>query len=227
MLGGHLPLRTRFMAAHIVASHLNGIPALQVQAQIGIGSTKAAWPLLHKRRRAMVDPERSLLQQIVEVDETGMPSRRKADPTGRPAEEPDCSRKIRVVGAVDLSQDGHPRRLRLEKIFDRSSKMLHGFVGRMIRPGAHVITDVLIICENMPETTHEPKGVCGRKAHEILHWMHLGILKPQAKGKGRCRANPSAGTGSSGSVSVSRRPPIATLSRYELLLVLWTRKIRS
>jgi hypothetical protein len=188
MHGSHLPLRTWFMAAHIIASHSNGISALELQAQVGIGSTKAAWLLLHKLRRAMVDPDRSLLQKIVEVDETEMPFRRKANPTKRPAErpaeEPDSSRKIRVVGAVELSQDGHPRRIRLEQIFDRSSKTLHGFGGRMVEPGAHVITDGLISYGNMPGNTHEPWVVSGRKAHEILHWVHrvFSNLKRSAKG---------------------------------------------
>ena len=45
-----------FMAAHIMASHSNGISALQLQAQLGLGSYKTAWLLLHKLRRAMVDP---------------------------------------------------------------------------------------------------------------------------------------------------------------------------
>lgn len=84
MHGSHLPLRTWFMAAHIVASHSNGISAIQLQAQVGIGSYKAAWLLLHKLRRAMVDPDRGLLQEIVEVDETEMPFRRKADPYRAP-----------------------------------------------------------------------------------------------------------------------------------------------
>ena len=82
MHGSHLALRTWFMAAHIVASHSNGIPAIQLQAQVGIGSYKAAWLLLHKLRRATADPDRCLRQEIVEVDETGMPFRRKADPIG-------------------------------------------------------------------------------------------------------------------------------------------------
>jgi hypothetical protein len=184
MHGSHLPLRTWFMAAHIVASHSNGISAIQVQAQLGIGSYKAAWLLLHKLRRAMIDPDRSLLQEIVEVDETEMPFRRKADPVERPAEESDFYRKIRVVGAVELSPDGHPRRIRLEQIADRSSKTLHGFVGRRIEPGAHVITDGLISYENMPNNTHEPRVVSGRKAHEVLHWVHrvFSNLKRWAKG---------------------------------------------
>jgi hypothetical protein len=80
-----------------------------------------------------------------------MPFRRKADPIERPAGVSDSSKKIRVVGAVELSPDGHPRRIRLEQISDRSSKTLHGFVGRMVEPGAHVITDGLISYENMPD----------------------------------------------------------------------------
>jgi hypothetical protein len=63
----HLPLRSWFIAAHIVTSHSNGISALQLQAQLGLGSYKSAWLLLQKLRRAMVDPDRNPLQEIVEV----------------------------------------------------------------------------------------------------------------------------------------------------------------
>ncbi len=62
-------VKTWFLAAHLVATHSNGMSALQLQAQPGIGSCKTAWLLLHKLRRAMVDPDRSLLQGIAEVDE--------------------------------------------------------------------------------------------------------------------------------------------------------------
>src|SRR5680860_999752 len=76
----HLALKVWFTAIHIVTSHSNGISGLQLQAQLGLGSYKTAWLLLQKLRRAMVDPERSLLEDIVEVDETEIPLRRKADP---------------------------------------------------------------------------------------------------------------------------------------------------
>jgi hypothetical protein len=76
----HLPLKTWFLAAHIVTSHANGMSALQLQAQLGLGSYKTAWLLLHKLRRAMVSPDRSLLEDLVEVDETDIPLRRKDDP---------------------------------------------------------------------------------------------------------------------------------------------------
>lgn len=69
----HLPLRTWFLAAHLVATHSNGISALQLQGKLGIGSYKTAWLLLRKLRRAMVDPNREPLGgegEVVQVDET-------------------------------------------------------------------------------------------------------------------------------------------------------------
>jgi len=78
--GSHLPLKVWFTAIHILTSHSNGISALQLQAQLGLGSYKSAWLMLQKLRRAMVNPERSLLEGVVEIDETEMPLRRKDDP---------------------------------------------------------------------------------------------------------------------------------------------------
>src|ERR1700752_3086758 len=48
--------------------HSNGISALQLQAQRGRGGYKSAWRLLHKLRRAMVDPARLPLAELVAVD---------------------------------------------------------------------------------------------------------------------------------------------------------------
>lgn len=64
MHSSHLPLRTWFLAAHIITSHSNGMSALQLQGQLGIGSYKTAWLLLQKLRRAIVDPGRSPLAAI-------------------------------------------------------------------------------------------------------------------------------------------------------------------
>lgn len=180
----HLPLKAWFLAAHILASHSNGISALQLQAQLGLGSYKTAWLLLHKLRRGMVDPDRTLLQEVAEVDETEMPFRRKIDP-------PDVSGlaefpvgKILIAGAVELSEDGHPRRIRLEEIPDRTKETLHAFVERNIEAGARVITDGWISYENLPNHIHEPRVVGSNKAHLLLPWIHrvFSTLKRWAKG---------------------------------------------
>lgn len=75
-----VPLRSWFLAAHLMATHSNGISALQMQAQLGLGSYKTAWLLGHKLRRAMVDPKREPLAGVVEVDEASIPFRTKDDP---------------------------------------------------------------------------------------------------------------------------------------------------
>ena len=51
----------------------NGVPAEQVQAQLGLGSCKTAWLLLQRLRRAMVDTDRRLLERIADVNETELP----------------------------------------------------------------------------------------------------------------------------------------------------------
>jgi len=80
MHGSKVPLKTWFLAAHFLSTHSNGMSALQLQSKLDLGSYKTAWLLLHKLRRAMVDPERSLLSGAVEVDETTIPYRTKDEP---------------------------------------------------------------------------------------------------------------------------------------------------
>ena len=75
-----LPLTLWFMAVHLVSRRSNGISALQLQAQLGLGSYKTAWLMLHKLRRAMVDPDRTLLLVLAEVDETEIPIARRMIP---------------------------------------------------------------------------------------------------------------------------------------------------
>ena len=74
MHGSKLPLTAWFTAIHLLTSHSNGISALQLQAQLGRRSYKSAWLLLHKLRRAMVDPDRLPLAELVEVDESEIPT---------------------------------------------------------------------------------------------------------------------------------------------------------
>jgi len=55
-----------FWAVYLMATHSNGISALQLQKQLGLGSDKSAWLLCAKLRRAMVAPGRAPLAGLVE-----------------------------------------------------------------------------------------------------------------------------------------------------------------
>src|SRR6267154_1897331 len=122
-----LPLTAWFWAAYLMATHSNGISAVQLQRQLAFGSYKTAWLLCAKLRRSMLAPGRSPLAGLVEVDETEIACRSKNDPvTGGGG----CSHqgKMLVVGAVEVEDGGlGPGRIRLSQIADYSAASLHAF----------------------------------------------------------------------------------------------------
>ena len=60
-----------------MATHSNGISALQLQRQLGLGSDKSAWLMCAKLRRSTVASGRGPLAGLVEVDETEIVCRSK------------------------------------------------------------------------------------------------------------------------------------------------------
>ncbi len=177
----HLPLKTWFLAAHLVATHSNGISAPRLQAQLGIGSYRSAWLLPHRLRRAMAGPGRSLLQGIAEVDGTSVPCRDGGVEAGGGAETDGAKRvagrgrsadgRILLAGAVELSEDGAPRRIRLGTIGDYGSGALRGFIAASVAPGARVVTDGWSGHPGLPGNPRERRVVAGRPAHGVLAWV--------------------------------------------------------
>jgi hypothetical protein len=166
----HLPLRIWFIAAWLVATHRNGMSARQLWLQLGLGSYKSAWLLLRKLRAAMVDPGRSPLDGLVEVDETGLPFRAKGEPVAaRPGRSHDG--KLLVAGAVEIRGKG-PGRVRLAVIEDHSAASLGGFVAAAIAPGATVVSDGWSGYKGLKEVRHDPRIVGETPAHQVLPWVH-------------------------------------------------------
>lgn len=63
-------LRVWFAAIWYITNQKHGVSALGLQRVLGLGSYETAWAMLHRLRRAMVRPDRELLDGEVEVDET-------------------------------------------------------------------------------------------------------------------------------------------------------------
>jgi hypothetical protein len=170
MHGSKLELTVWFWAAYLMATHSNGMSARQLWRQLGLGSYKSAWLLCAKLRRAMVAPDRSPLQGVVEVDETTIPYRRNDDPPaggrGRSHEG-----RMLVAGAVEI-EGRAPGRVRLAAIADCSAETLHAFIRSDIAKGATVKTDGWKGYARAPDVSHAPHIIGPMAAHIVLPWAH-------------------------------------------------------
>lgn len=93
------PLSSWFAAAWYITSQKNGVSALGLQRILGLGSYQTAWSMLHRLRRAMVNPGREKLSGVVEVDETFVGGREIGK---RRAQEYDKKKAIVVVAVERL-----------------------------------------------------------------------------------------------------------------------------
>ena len=103
---------------------------------LGLNSYQTAWSWLHKMRRAMVKPGRSLLSGRVEVDETLIGGKEHGGKRGRGA-----GRKSIVVIAIEVHESMGFGRVRMQRIPDVSGDSLIPFVCKSVMPGSTVLTD--------------------------------------------------------------------------------------
>ena len=183
MHGSKISLHNWFLAAHLLATHSNGMSALQLQAKLGLGSYKSAWLLKHKLMRMMVDPDRSMLSGWVEVDETVIPFRTKEEPVSGGQGRSHVG-KIAVIGAIEIDEGNIPVRIRLEVIPDYTSETLHGFIRRNIRDGSVVMTDGLPAYGGMVGYQHAPRTIGKMAAHAVMPWIHRVFANLKRMGLG-------------------------------------------
>ena len=186
-----LPLTTWFWAAHLMATHSNGMSAQQLMGQLGLGSYKTAWLLAQKLRRSMIDPNRDPLEGVVEVDQTEMAFRADNDP-----DNPRKTGKIIVIGAVEVIDraTGEPQRpkalgrkyldtlsgrIRLAVIPSNHAAYIRAFIKANITPGATLLTDGHASYPGIAGYRHDPRVVGNVAAHIPLKWIHrvFALLK--------------------------------------------------
>lgn len=136
-----LPLTVWFQAAWLITNAKNGVSALSLQRTLGLRRYETSWLLLHKLRRAMVNPGRARLQGAIEIDETylggAVPGKRGRGALG----------KAIVAVAVEKGTTGVKSqrvasgRARLARIPDCSALTLNAFVEEIAEPGSLIHTD--------------------------------------------------------------------------------------
>ena len=129
-----LPLTVWFWAAYLMTTHTPGLSFVQLQRQLGI-SYETAWVLLHRLRRAMVNPERQTLQGKVEVDGTYLGGSEAGLKGGR-----QLLKKALIVGAVEV-RGKVAGRMRLQIVPDASALSLTGFIKQVIASGTVIRSD--------------------------------------------------------------------------------------
>jgi transposase-like protein len=128
------PLAQWFRAAYLLTTLTPGISALQLQRQLGLASYQTAWTMLHKLRRATVNPDREKLRGTVEIDDAYVGGKEE-DVVGRQVE-----KKTPVVVAVEVRGRASGR-IRLSALSDVSAKSLLPFVQVAVEVGSTVDTD--------------------------------------------------------------------------------------
>ena len=183
-----MPLHLWFWGAYLMTTATPGISAVQLQRQLGIARYETAWMMLHKLRRAMVNPQREPLTRAVEVDETFVGGPEAGLRGGRQQ-----GIKALVVVAVEIRGAGCGR-VRMQVIDDASADTLCRFVTASITPGARVHTDGWSGYQRLPRLgyDHQPRS---QRAHrlinadpdEILPRVHrvIGNLKSWLQGTHR------------------------------------------
>ena len=168
-------LRAWFVAIWFITSQKHGASALGLQRILGLGSYQTAWSMLHRLRRAMVRPERELLQGRVEVDETYLALTDRYEPLS-PVGRKSGTAKVMVVIAVEMLSPKGFGRIRIRQIERPDHASLLAFVQDCVSPAASLHTDgsaTYRIFERhgyrLEQTVHLTSG---KPAHETMPGVH-------------------------------------------------------
>ena len=135
------PLRVWLAAMWYVTNQKQGVSALGLQRVLGLGSYQTAWAILHRLRRAMVRPGRDLLHGKVEVDETYVAITDIAKTkSGRGGFQSNTTDAIVAIAIERLDPKGLGR-IRLRRVWSKSSQHILPFIRESIAPGSQVWTD--------------------------------------------------------------------------------------
>ena len=177
-----------------MTTHSNGMSALQLEAQLGV-TYKTAWLLTQKLRRSMIDPNRELLEGVVEVDQTEIPFR-----VGDAFFEPGYAGKILIAGAIEVIERDTTSRSPGARARSTSTRaraptprrdrrQLRGVARSLVRanvkPGATVITDGHASYPGLAgDYRHDPRVVGVMAANIVLPWSHraFALMKRWALG---------------------------------------------
>jgi len=133
-----LPLTTWFLGMYFLTQSKNGISALSLKRQLGIGYN-AAWRLKHKLLQVMKERDDSKpLSGNIQVDDVYWGGEKHGGKRGRGA-----AGKTPFVAAVESNDEGHPLFMRMTRIEGFKSQVIAKWAKRHIQSGSQVVSDGL------------------------------------------------------------------------------------
>lgn len=133
-----LPLTTWFLGMYMLTQTKNGVSALELKRQLGIGYN-AAWRMKHKLLQVMKERDDSKpLSGMIQMDDAYWGGEHHGGKRGRGA-----PGKTPFVAAVQTDEDGHPIAMRFTKLKGFRKAEISKWAQRHLVAGSLVVSDGL------------------------------------------------------------------------------------
>jgi transposase-like protein len=173
----HISLHKWFWAIYLAAHDKRGVSATRLSMELNL-SYQAAWLMLHKMRKAMMDCDAQYqLAGIVALDETyfGPPLE-----GGKRICKPDTAP---VVAGISLDHQGRPHYIKMEVMPACGDQGLADFVDKYIAEGSTINSDAYHAYMHAwakGKYVRGPLALHHRKNPDHLQWLHTMISNAKA-----------------------------------------------
>ncbi|MGZ3694266.1 MAG: IS1595 family transposase [Bdellovibrionota bacterium] len=160
-----LPLKMWFYSIWWITAQKAGVSALDLQKDVGLGSYRSAWLLLHKIRNAMTHADQTLLQGDIEVDEATIGT----------------ARGELLTVAAEFSGLKRIGRIRIERLSSTAAGSLNSFLTANIAKGSIIHTNDGKVYEGISSLgyKHLTKTPLRAKSGQSLPRIHIVSLQLQ------------------------------------------------
>ena len=169
-----LPLTLWFRAMYQVTQSKQGISSIELGRRLGVTQT-TAWKIKTKLAEVMRQSgENDRLDGRIEMDDAYLGGQRSGGKTGRGS-----PGKTPIIVAVETTDDGKPKRIKLRRIARFKRKRVKSLTKRIVTEGARVVTDGLACFKGTADAgcTHVvfPTGK-GRRAARHPEFTRLNTI---------------------------------------------------